>query len=128
MELPKVSVIIPMFNAEKFISYCLENFLAQTFQDFEVIVVESFSKKFGGRLKIARTEKNSGSPGEPGNLGVDLSRGEYLSLLDNDDAITPTAFEKLYFVAKNFDADVVACEKYFPVPEKFWNDADFNFL
>ena len=86
------------------------------------------TRRTSAGVKIARTKKNSGSPGEPGNLGVDLSRGEYLSILDNDDAITPTAFEKLYFVAKNFDADVVACEKYFPVPEKFWNDADFNFL
>ena len=138
MKVPAVSVIIPMFNAEKFIGECLESIFLQTFQDFEVIVVddcstdnsvavvESFSKKFGGRLKIARTKKNSGSPGEPGNFGVDLSRGEYLSVLDNDDAITPTALEELYFVAKKFDADVVACEKYFSVPENFWKDDDFR--
>ncbi len=138
MKLPAISVVIPMHNAEKYVGECLDSLLAQTFQDFEVIVVndcstdnsvtvvESYAEKFGGRLKITRTEENSGSPGEPGNLGVDLSRGEYLSLLDNDDTITPTAFEELYFVAKKFDADVVACEKYFSVPEKFWNDDDFR--
>ena len=130
----KISVVIPLFNAEKFIGECLESLRAQTLQDFEIIivddcstdsscaVVESYAEKFGGRLKLSRTEKNSGSPGKPGNLGVSLSRGEYLSILDNDDALTPTALEELYSAAKIFDADVVACEKYFPVPDRFWNE------
>ena len=130
----KISVVIPMYNAEKYIGDCLDSLLAQTLQDFEVIVVDdcstdsscavvqSYAGKFGGRLKLAHTEKNSGSPGAPGNIGVNLSRGEYLSVLDNDDALTPTALEELYTLAKIFDADVIACEKYFPVPDKFWNE------
>ena len=127
MRIPAISVIIPLYNAEKYIGECLESILAQTFQDFEVIVVDdcstdnsvaivqSYAEKFGGRLRLAKTQKNSGSPGEPGNIGVTLSRGIYLSILDNDDAITPTAFAELYSVAKEFNADVVSCEKYFSV-------------
>ncbi|MBR1807746.1 MAG: glycosyltransferase family 2 protein [Selenomonadaceae bacterium] len=136
MQMPAVSVIIPLYNAEKYIGECLDSILAQTFQDFEVIVVddcstdssaqvvESYMPKFDGRLRLERTLANSGSPGLPGNMGVRFSRGEYLLILDNDDAITPDAIEKLYTTAKDFDADVVACEKYYQVPTQFFNDAE----
>lgn len=136
--MPAVSIIIPMYNDEKYIGELLDSILAQTFQDFEVIiiddcstdnsleVVKSYESKFGGRLKLGKTLKNSGGPGEPSNMGIYLSRGEYLLILDNDDTITETALEKLYPVAKKFDADVVACEKYYAVPEYFWNDAEYR--
>ncbi|MBR0262196.1 MAG: glycosyltransferase family 2 protein [Selenomonadaceae bacterium] len=139
MDLPKISVIIPLYNAEKYIGDCLESLLVQTFQDFEVIVVDdcstdnsvaivqSYAEKFGGRLKIARTKKNSGGGGYvPRNLGLNLSRGEYVIFMDSDDAVTPDALEKLYTTAKKFDADVVGCEKYYDVPEQFWYDTEFR--
>ena len=137
MGIPAVSVIIPMFNAAKYVGQCLESLLAQTFQDFEVIivddcstddsvkVVESYAAKFGGRFKLAATEKNSGNPGVPGNIGVRFSRGEYLLILDDDDAVTFDALEKLYSTAKAFDADVVSCEKYYEIPTQFFNDAEY---
>ena len=136
MNLPAISVIIPLYNAEKYIGECLESILAQTFQDFEVIVVDdcstdssaaivkSYESKFGECLTLTATKKNSASPAAPCNLGIAFSRGDYLFFLDNDDTITPTALEELYSVAKDFDADVVACEKYYCILEKFWYDAD----
>lgn len=138
MKIPAISVIIPLYNAEKFISDCLDSLLAQTFRDFEVIVIDDYStdnsaaivenyrKKFSGRLTLSRTKKNSGCAGVPKNMGFNFSRGEYVFFLDADDAITPTAFEELYPVAKNFDADVVACEKYYEVPAEFWNNNEFK--
>ncbi len=119
---PAVSVIIPLYNAEKYIGECLESVLNQTFQNFEVIVVddcstdespaivESYLEKFGGRLNILSMEKNSGCGALPRNKGMRFSRGEYISFLDNDDLITPTALEELYTLAKKYDADVVYCE------------------
>ena len=138
MEVPAISVIIPLYNAEKYVAECLDSLLAQTFQNFEVIVVddcstdssvkvvESYAPKFGERLKIARTKKNSGCGGIPRNIGMTISRGEYIFFVDADDTITPTAFKELYSVAKKFNADVVACEKCYPVPEKYWNDNEFR--
>ncbi len=138
MKVPAVSVIIPLYNAEKYIGELLESILAQTFQNFEVIVVddcstdnsvkvlENYVPKFKGRFIFARTKKNSGGPAEPGNIGIAVSRGEYLLILDNDDTITPTALAELYLVAKKFNADVVACEKYYNIPEKFWRNAEYR--
>ena len=136
--MPAITVIIPMYNAEKYIGECLDSILNQTFQDFEVIViddcstdnsravVEDYAEKFGERLKLERTLKNSGSGAFPRNKGVKFSRGEYLLIVDNDDAITPTALEELYSVAKKFSADVVACEKYYGIPNEFCHDAEYR--
>ncbi len=135
---PVISVIIPMYNAEKYIGECLDSILAQTFQDFEVIVVddcstdssysvvESYKEKFGGRLKSTKTKKNSGSGTMPRNIGITLSRGEYIFFIDNDDTLTSTALEEMHTTAKQFNADVVQCEKYYGVLEKFWYNADFR--
>ena len=115
----KVSVIVPVYNAEKFLGACLESILNQTLKDFEVIVVddcstdnsaaiaESYLEKFGGRLKIISLPKNSGSGAVPRNEGLKFSRGEYIFFMDNDDLLLPTALETLYNAAENYQADVV---------------------
>ena len=115
----KVSVIVPVFNAEKFLGACLESILNQTLKDFEVIIVddcstdnsvavaENFLERFGGRLKIFSTEKNSGSGAVPRNVGLKFSRGEYIFFMDNDDLLVPAALETLYNLAENFRAEVV---------------------
>lgn len=138
MEIPAVSAIIAMYNTEKYIGECLDSLLAQTFTNFEVIVVDdcstdsspaivaSYLPKFGGRLKVLRLKKNSGNNGIPNNTGLALSRGEYVIFLDSDDTITADAFEKLYPVAKDFSADVVACESYYEVPNESWYNAEFR--
>lgn len=122
---PAVSVIIPLYNAEKYIAECLESILAQTFRNFEVIVVDdcstdnsvaivkSYAEKFGGRLFLSSTGKNSGSGALPRNKGMNFSRGEYIAFVDADDLITSTALEEMYTLAKEYDADVVYFEKYF---------------
>ena len=129
MDAPKVSVIIPLYNAEKYIAECLESVLAQTLKNFEVVVVDDcstdggvkivrrYEKIFGGRLKLAHMKKNSGA-GASRNKGLKLSRGEYIFFVDADDLIIPTALEELYTSAKNFSADVVSCEKIFETDEE----------
>ena len=128
--IPAISVVIPMYNAEKYIGECLESIFAQTFQDFEVIVVDDCStdnscavveKYSDDKLKLIRRKFNSGYPGIPSNIGMKIACGEYIFFMDNDDLITKTAFEEMYSIAKKFDADVVACEKYFQ-----FNDDDIK--
>ena len=127
--IPAVSIIIPMYNAERYIGACLDSILAQTFTDFEVIVVddcstdnsravvESYMQKFNvdkaDKLQLLYSEKNSGAPGIPNNKGLSVSRGEYIYFLEADDMISETALEELYPIAKNFDADVIHCEQFY---------------
>lgn len=127
--IPAISVIIPMYNTEKYVGECLQSLLCQTFQDYEVIVVddcstdnsvaiiESMKDKFDGRLKLIRLRKNSGGAGTPRNIGMQISRGKYISFLDSDDMFVNEAMEKLFKIAEKTNADVVHMNKYF-VPQK----------
>lgn len=116
---PSVSVVIPMYNAEKYIAECLESILAQSFKNFELIVVddcstdnspaivESFIPKFGGRLNYFRLKENSGGAAVPRNTGITLARGEYIRFIDSDDRIVETALEEDFNLAKKYNADVL---------------------
>ena len=133
--IPGVSVIIPMYNAEKYIGECLDSIFAQTFQDFEIIVVDNYStdnsckivENFminhgGGELKLIRRKRNSGGCSEPRNDGLKIASGEYIFFVDSDDLITKTALEELYNTAKKFSADVVCCEKFYQFTNTLNND------
>ena len=119
----KISVIIPVYNAEKFLSVCLESILNQTLTDFELLVVddysidssyeiaESYLERFGGRLKIISLNENTGNPSVPRNVGLENSRGEYVLFVDNDDMLIQNALKTFYDLAENFRADVVYTER-----------------
>ena len=130
--IPAVSIVIPMYNTAKYIGECLDSILAQTFQDFEVIVVDDASTdnscaivenyienhKGGGtdRIKLIRSEKNSDScPGIPRNTGIRFAQGEYLLFVDSDDGIIQSTVGSLYAMAKNFDADIVCFKNHYPL-------------
>ena len=125
-----------MYNTEKYIGECLDSIFAQTFQDFEVIVVddcstdnscaivESYMSKFNNtrgtadKLQLIHSDKNSGGrAGIPRNIGMRLSYGEYIMFVDSDDTITPTALEEIYILINKFDADVIHFGKHYKAPE-----------
>ena len=131
-KIPLVSVIIPMYNAEKFISQTLESLLCQTLKNFEIIVVddcstdnsvevvENFMEKFaavGIRLHLIELQKNSGTPGLPRNIGIQFACGEYVAFLDSDDFLTETALEELAMLAEENQADVVHTDTFFMLNE-----------
>ena len=132
----KISVIIPCYNAEKFIRQCLISILASKFTDYEVIIVDdcstdktlaevkNISEHFGERLKIISTKKNSGGAGIPRNIGIKNSVGKYITFVDNDDMIFPTTLQNFFDVAENFNADVVHTEKTFIFND--FGDGKFN--
>lgn len=138
---PLVSVIIPMFNAAKFIEQTLESLLYQTMTNFEVVVVddcstdnsvevvENYRERFGGRLRIFNLSKNSGAPGLPRNFGIKAARGKYIAFLDSDDLYTRTALEELSTLAEKFQADVVHTDNWFILwngKRKFADDPEFT--
>ena len=115
---PAISVVIPLYNAEKYLAECLDSILVQTMQDFEVVIVndctpdlsrqiaESYLEKFGGRLAIYDNEQNLGIS-DTRNNGLRRARGEYIFFMDDDDIISENALERLYRIAKRFNVDVV---------------------
>ena len=117
---PAVSVIIPMYNAENYIGECLDSLFLQTFQDYEIILIddrstdnsravaESYVPKFSGRLKIFHTKKILGV-GAARNKGLILSRGEYVFFMDADDLLMLNGLEEMYVLANGFKADAVDC-------------------
>ena len=125
-QMPAISVVVPMYNAEEYINECLDSLLKQTFQDFEVIVVDDCSEdnsvfivknympKFNGRLQLINREKNSGGGGYiPRNIGQALSRGKYIFFADSDDFLLPTGLQTLYEAAEKFNADITYIAAYY---------------
>lgn len=116
---PDISLIIPMYNAEQYIAACLDSILAQTFKNFELIIVDdcstdkssdiidSYIPKFGGRLNHFRLKTNTGGAGIPRNKGITLARGEYIMFMDSDDLITATALEENLKLAREYNSDVM---------------------
>lgn len=100
---PTVSVIIPTYNRAHMVGRAIQSVLNQTYQDFELIIVddastdntEEVAKSFNDeRLQYIRHEKNSGSSVAPRNTGIELARGEYIAFLDSDDEWLPQKLEK----------------------------------
>jgi len=93
---PIISIITPMYNAEKFISKSIESVLKQSFKSWEMIIIDDFSsdnstsivnkyKAQDSRIKLIKSKKNFGGPAKPRNLGIKNAKGSYIAFLDCDD-------------------------------------------
>lgn len=117
MQTPAISVIVPIYKVEKYLRRCLDSAAKQTFQDFEVIMIDDGSPDNSAEIALSYTDdprfrlirqENSGV-GAVRNKGIREARGEYIAFFDGDDALAPDHLEKLYSAAKAADADVVCC-------------------
>lgn len=107
----KVSIIIPVYNASKYIKNCLNSILAQTMSDYEIILIDdnstdhsydimyTYAKNYPKIIKLIHNDQNSG-PGKSRNIGVSLADGEYISFIDSDDYIAKDMIEKMYLGCK----------------------------
>ncbi len=114
----KISVIIPVYNVEKYVGQCIESILAQTLQDFEIVIVDDCSpdgsmqvvRKYSdgdSRFHIVRHERNMGLM-QTRKSGYSVAKGEYLMFCDSDDFLPPNALEILYQKVVSCSADVVS--------------------
>ena len=112
----KVSIIIPVYNAEKFLDKCIESLQNQTYKNLEFVFVDDGSKdnsvnilkkyaKKDKRIKIIR-QKNAG-PGPARNNGMKQSTGDYLTFVDSDDTINPDYIEQLMTHIKDNDMETI---------------------
>jgi glycosyltransferase involved in cell wall biosynthesis len=114
----KVSIIVPVYNVEKYLRECLDSLVNQTLKDIEIIcindaspdnslkILKEYKKKNPKLIKIIDLKKNVGQ-GCARNHGLDKAQGEYISFVDSDDYVDVTMCEKLYAFAKKNGADLV---------------------
>ena len=112
---PEISIVVPMYNVEKYIETCIVSILNQTFENFELIVVDDCStdrsaeivRSFNDpRIKIYQQIKNSGESASR-DLGLTVSNGKYVYFMDNDDVLLPNCLEIFYNAIEESGADVV---------------------
>lgn len=113
---PKVSILVPIYNVEKYLEECLDSLVAQTLNEIEIIclndgstdksleIIKTYAKSDD---RIIIVDKENSGYGDSMNKGLKKATGEYIGIVESDDFIELDAFEKMYNLAKNYDADVV---------------------
>lgn len=113
--MPKVSVIVPIYGVEPYLSQCVESLRVQTLQSLEILLVDDGSPDNCGliaddfarqdsRIRVLHQENAGLGPAR--NAGLAMARGEYVAFVDGDDWVEPTMYEELYRAAKTTGADI----------------------
>jgi glycosyltransferase involved in cell wall biosynthesis len=126
--MPKVSVIVPAYNREKYIGQCLDSILNQTYKDLEIIVVddgstdstpemvEEYRRRYGEKIKFKRLERNRGQSVAT-NEGIKMAEGEYIAFCDSDDWFHPERIEKMVKVLEENPSKVLVSSNDYIVRE-----------
>ena len=115
----KISVVIPVYNSENYISQCLDSIINQSLKDIEIIcindgstdnslnILDEYASK-DNRIKVITQVNTGNGAGSARNKGLDVAKGEYVSFIDSDDYIDENYLQRMYDTAKEYDTDV-AC-------------------
>ncbi len=116
--MPKISVIVPIYNVDQYLEKCVHSLLNQTEQDLEIILVDdgspdkcpemcdSFAKQDD---RIVVIHKKNGGLSDARNAGLDIAKGEYISFVDSDDYIAVNMYEQMLDSIETYDADMAIC-------------------
>ena len=123
--LPSVSVIVPIYNMEKLMRKCLDSILAQTFQDYECLLIDDGSKDGSSAIcdeyaakdsRFKAYHKPNGGLSDARNYGLARAKGEYTIFFDPDDWVDEDCLKDLYAKAQETNADMVMCDLYYNDP------------
>nr|WP_083241780.1 glycosyltransferase family 2 protein [Enterococcus plantarum] len=115
MVVPEISIIVPVYNVEKYLDKCVNSILNQTFQDFELILVDDGSPDNCGQMcddyaeidqRVIVIHQKNGGLSAARNAGIEIAKGRYLGFVDSDDYIAEDMYELLYTNLKNEKADL----------------------
>ena len=115
---PKVSIIVPIYNSEKYMSKCIESILNQTLTEIEIILVNDGSTDNSGKIidnyakkdnRIRVIHQDNSGPSVARNKGINIAKGKYIGFVDSDDYIEPNMYEELYNNANSKNIEVVMC-------------------
>lgn len=121
MSNPLISVIVPIYNVEKYLPRCVESIINQEYKNLEIILVDDGSpdncpqicddyQKQDSRIKVIH--KKNGGLSDARNAGMEIATGEYVAFVDSDDWVDLKMFEHMMEVARNKNADIVECNVY----------------
>lgn len=134
MEEKKISVIIAVYNKEKYLHKCLDSIIAQNYKNLEIILIndgstdrskeicEEYEKK-DNRIKLISTVNRGASSAR--NLGLDTAQGDYISFIDADDYISKDFYTYLYNYMIKYNADIVECNSVKVKEDNEYNDESF---
>ena len=130
--MPEVSVIVPVYNVEKYLEKCLNSLVNQTLDNIEIIIVndgtkdnsEEIIKKFIEKYpqKIVYLKKENGGLSDARNFGIPYAKGEYIAFLDSDDYVEKDIYKEMYELAKKENSDMVECDFLWEYPDKTRED------
>jgi glycosyltransferase involved in cell wall biosynthesis len=118
---PKISIVVPIYGVEKYLNECVDSILNQTLRDIEVVLVDDGSKdrcpemvdEYAARdSRVVAIHQPNGGYGRAVNHGIEVATGEYIGIIESDDWIEPTMYEKLYASAKQHNTDITKGEFY----------------
>lgn len=128
--MPQISVIVPVFKVEPYLRECVDSILAQTFTDFECILVDDGSPDHCGEIcdeyaeqdeRVRVIHKQNGGTSSARNAGIEAAEGKYICFVDGDDVIDEQFCQLLYEMLLNYQTDISACRM-----KRFSTDIDFN--
>lgn len=135
--MPKVSVIVPIYNVEKYLEKCINSLLSQTLEDIQIILVNDGSKDNSGNIareyeknnknRIIYVEKENGGLSDARNYGLKYATGDFVAFLDSDDYIEKNAYEEMYNKAIEENADYVECDFIWEFPNKIRVDKQYPY-
>lgn len=118
----KVSIVVPVYNVQKYLRQCLDSIVNQTLQDIEIICVDDGSTDESGKIldeyaakdgRVKVIHKNNTGYGNSMNIGFTAASGEYIGIVESDDYADPQMFETLYQIASANNLDVVKSSFYY---------------
>jgi len=116
--MPKVSIVVPVYNVEKYLEECLNSLINQTFTDIEIICIDDGSPDNCGAIldkyathdkRMRIIHKRNGGLVSARKMGINMAQGDYIVHVDSDDLIEPDMIEKLYLKAVKYNADICIC-------------------
>lgn len=118
-ESEKISLIVPVYNVEKYLRKCINSILYQTYQNLEIILVDDGSKDKSGEIcdefkniddRIIVIHKKNGGLSDARNAGIEIATGKYLGFIDSDDYVQNDMYEYLYKLLRENNADISICD------------------
>ena len=126
--MPKISVIVPVYRAQEWLPRCIDSMLAQTFKDFELLLIDDCSPDKSGEIADAYAEKDTrvrvihcaenGGSAAARDKGIAAAKGAYIGFLDSDDWVEPTMYETLFALLQKHNADVAECSFFITTDQK----------